>query len=398
MNKKILVVGAGVAQADAIVKAKELGYYVLASDGSDKAPGLQIAHDGRIIDIKDVNAHIEWAVKEKIDGVISYASDICLPTVLAIREKFGLPGLSGFPMEVSLDKFKQRQIFKKANLPQPEFALAENIDEAKNVLEMIGLPMVVKPVDNSGSRGVTVVKSLQMLEAAFLSAKSNSNKGQVIMEQFLEGLELTVEGFSIYGVQHILAISDKFKPEWAECAATQLAYPAKINPEQELQIEDLMKRAYDAAGVDSTPTHSEVILTKEGPKIVEIGCRGGGFYVFTKVVQAASGYDIVANWTRLCAGDPVEEVRITKSGVILRFLISDVSGKLIKVNGIENAKSIEGVEMDMFYKPGDIIPKFQNDGSRTGWMVVRGKDRNEAVRRADRVSGMVSFETEPVYD
>ena len=100
----------------------------------------------------------------------------------------------------------------------------------------------------------------------------------------------------------------------------------------------------------------------------------------------------------MCAGDPVEEVRITKSGVILRFLISDVSGKLIKVNGIENAKSIEGVEMDMFYKPGDIIPKFQNDGSRTGWMVVRGKDRNEAVRRADRVSGMVSFETEPVYD
>jgi biotin carboxylase len=398
MNAKILVIGAGIAQADAIVRAREMGYYVFASDGDAHAPGLRIANEGRVIDVKDVDAHLEWARKEKIDGVISYAADVCLPTVLAVREDLGLPGLGRFPMEVSLDKSRQRDIFKEAGLSQPQFALAGNDEELKKAVEITGLPVVVKPVDNSGSIGVSIVRTAGMLKDAFMRAKAGSKKGKVILEQFMEGLELTVEGFSINGVHHILAISDKFKPEWAECAAMQLAYPAQISSEAELQVVELMKHAYDAAKVDNTPTHSEVILTESGPKIVEMGCRGGGFYVFTKVVQAVSGYDIVANWTRLCTGGPIENVRAARAGVVLRFMISNVSGELIRIKGIEDAQAIEGVEVGMFYSPGDIIPKFHDDGSRAGWMIVRGKDRNDALHRADMVSSMIFFETRETHD
>ena len=395
MGKKILVIGAGVAQVDAIIKAKEIGYEIYASDGDSRAPGFKQAHGSKVIDVKDVVANLSWAEKLGIDGIISYASDITLPTVLAIRERLNLPGLGRRPMEVSLDKSRQRIIFENNKLPQPYFEVITNCQEAREAANHIGYPLIIKPVDNSGSRGVGLIENEGRLEKGFADAQHNSKCGEVIIEKYESGLELTIEGLSVNGKHHILAISDKEKPSSAPTAATQLAYPADITADQENQVRQLISSAYDAVGVDNTPTHSEIILTESGPKIVEIGCRGGGFYVFTRVVEAASGYDIVGNWTRLCAGDPVENVQVQRRGVVLRFLIA-TPGKLVKVHGLESAAAIKGVSAGSFYEQGDLVLEFSNDGSRSGWMITTGRNRDDALRKANQVSQLVHFETEPV--
>jgi biotin carboxylase len=395
INKKLLVIGAGLAQFDAIRKAADMGYYVLASDGSPDAPGLKIASEARVIDVKDIKGNLQWARDAKIDGVVSYASDITLPAVLSVREALGLPGLGRIPMETSLDKSRQRKIFKENRLPQPDFEIIENEHSLKDTVKRIGFPLVIKPVDNSGSRGVTMVEKPEQLLPAYFTARANSAKNAVIIEEFIEGTELTVEGFSVNGTHHILAISDKFKPEGSYRVAIQLTYPAAISFEQEREIVDLMRAAYDAAEVDNTPTHSEIILTSKGPKIVEIGCRGGGFFVFTKVVGAVSGYDIVANWTRLCADDSVDEIKIAKRGVVLGFYAA-APGRLVSVKGLQEAQAMEGVETGLFIKPGEVVPELKTDGSRTGWMVVCGRDRTQAVERADIVRETVQFETVPL--
>lgn len=395
MSKKILVIGAGLAQVDAIKRAKKLGYYVLASDGLPDASGLKCAHESRVIDVKDVEGNLDWARQVGINGVVSYASDVSLPTVLALREALNLPGLGRIPMEVSLDKARQRKIFQQADLSQPGFEIIENQQDLKKAAENIGFPLVIKPVDNSGSRGVTVVDEAGELLLAYSAAIENSKKGLVIIEEFIEGMELTIEGLSINGSHHILAISDKFKPDGTYCVATQLVYPAAISPEQEKGVIELICTAYDEVEVDNTPTHSEVILTSDGPKLVEIGCRGGGFYVFTRVIEAASGYDIVGNWTRMCVGDPVDEIKNTKKGVVLGFYAA-APGRLVSVIGLEQAQAIEGVETELFYKSGEIIPELKTDGSRTGWMIVCAQSRDEAVARANQINKMVKITTEPL--
>jgi len=395
MNKKILVIGAGVAQADAIKKARQTGFYVLVTDGSPDAAGLRIADERRVIDVKDVEGNLAWAREQRVSGVISYASDITLPTVLAVREALGLPGLGRTPMEVSLDKSRQRILFKKAGLPQPDFEIIENEHDFDKAVKRIGFPLVIKPVDNSGSRGVSVVAVGDELPSAYLTAKENSKKGLVIIEEFIEGTELTIEGLSINGSHYILAMSDKYKPAGPFRVATQLAYPAAISSEHEQEIIKIMCAAYDAAGVDNTPTHSEVILSPSGPKIVEIGCRGGGFFVFTRVVEAASGYDIVSNWTRMCAGESVDEIKILKRGVVLGFY-AGTPGKLVNVTGFDAAQAMDGVETGLFIRPGEIIPELKTDGSRTGWMIVRAENRDLAVRRANLINEMVKFETAPL--
>ena len=393
-NKKILVIGAGSYQTDAIQRAKDLGYIVLASDGCPNAPGLAIATEGRVIDVTDVAANLAWAKEAKIDGVISYASDIALATVLAIREALDLPGLNKGPLEVSLDKSQQRVLFAEKGLSQPKFSVVTCADELDDAAQKLGFPLVLKPVDNSGSRGISMVVDYQELRVAFEGAYEHSQKGQVILEEFVKGTELTVEGISIDGKHHILAISDKYKPEGAYRVATQLAYPAAISEKTRQEVIELMTQAYNAAEVDNTPTHSEVIITLEGrPKIIEVGCRGGGFYVFTRVVQAVSNYDIVGNWTRLCLGDPLEPIVRENKGAVLRFFVAH-PGKLLTISGFEEAMTLPGVSGGLFVKPGEIVPELKTDGSRTGWIIVTGETREACITVADRAFELVRFESE----
>lgn len=394
-SKTILFIGAGIAQVDAIKRAKEMGYYVLASDGSDTAPGLKVADESRVIDVKNIDENLSWAKKCSIKGVIGIASDIVLPTVHAIKEKLNLPGLSEIPMRVSLDKSQQRKRFADAGLAQPKYTVLSESYDTDMVVRKIGFPCVVKPVDNAGSRGVAICQNIQELQNALQIAYSYSNQKKLLVEEYMDGVELTVEGISVNGDHHILTISDKFKPESNYRVATQLAYPAAISSYQWQEVEDLMKSAYYAAEIDNSPTHSEVILTSEGPKIVEISCRGGGFYVFTRVVEAASCFDIVKAWICLCAGDEVPKINLQRRGVILRFFAAK-PGRLRAVYGLEEAKAAysDNADIGLFIEPGEMIPELKTDGSRTGYIIAQGKDRSEAVSIADKICKMVQFDVE----
>ena len=115
--------------------------------------------------------------------------------------------------------------------------------------------------------------------------------------------------------------------------------------------------------------------------------------MFTRVVEAASGYDIVGNWSKFCVGDPIEDVIVKKRGVILRFMIAS-PGRLKGIHGLKGVEKMDGIEAGSFYKKGENVPEFKNDGTRTGWMITTGKDRSEALKKADIVSRTVRFDTE----
>ncbi len=393
--KTVLIVGAGVAQKEGVLRAREMGYRVVATDGAIDAPGLMVADDFRVIDVKDISAHIALAEELNIDGVLSIATDVSLPTVQAVREHFNFPGLSLKPMLVGLDKQKQRDLCKQHGLLQPAYCVASDLSEVNELATTFDYPMIVKPVDNAGSRGVALVESPVDLQEMASRAFEYSDSGKVLLEAFVEGKELTVEGFSVDGVHHILAVSEKHKPKESPCVAIELAYPADLTTAERAAVEALMVNVYNAAGVDNSPTHAEVILTSDGPFFLEMGCRGGGFYVFTRTVEAASGYDIVGNWLRLAAGDLIEPVTARDRGVVLRFMVG-TPGILKAVHGVESAAAMDGVDLGCFHAVGDVVPEFTNDGSRTGWMIVRGQDLKQAKEKADKVSAMVRFETEPI--
>lgn len=391
-NKRLLVIGAGLAQYSSIVQAKLLGYEVFTTDVNPQAQGFAVADGYKVIDVKDSQQHIQWAKELRIDGVVSYASEICLDTVLAVRSAFGLPGLSAEAVKKSRDKALARVTLADKGMPQPRFEVVRTIEECIAAVGRIGIPAVLKPVDSSAARGVSVIRDLSALSLAWQKVVVSSHKKYYLLESFEEGSEITVDGFSYHGRYYSLVIADEINDQNRPNLCIELIYPAVISENIRQNIEMIAAKACLAMDVDNGPTHIEMVLTKEGPKIIEVGCRGGGFFIFGDILTHASGYDVVANWTRYCMGDPIDDVVLFLRGAVMRFLIAN-SGRLERIEGISIANQLEGVRAGCFYKLGDIVPEFIDGTTRTGWVVSLGADRADAIMKVNRAIKEISFIT-----
>jgi biotin carboxylase len=393
-KKQLMIIGAGKFQLPGIKKALELGLEVIATDGNPDAPGLKVATRSEVLDVKDIKGHLKLAKSLKLNGVLSISAEPPLRTVAAVAKEKKLTTTSLKAIEIGLNKGLQRRLFLKNKLSQPRFALAKNYKEALKAVSAIGFPSVIKPVDNAGSRGVYVLENKSELRLATKQAFSFSKTKEIIIEEFIEGTECTVDGITIGGKHHILAISDKYKPESKFRVATQLCYPARFPQAVITEIEKMMKKAYSAMGIDNAPTHSEVIVSKNKPVIVEVACRGGGFYIFTHAVEATSGIDVLSLWIKTCLGESVKVGKPLKRGVVLKWLAPS-PGKLRAINGVDRLKKIKGlIDYGFFIKPGGEIPELTTDGKRTGYILIKGRDSQEALERIDLASKSLVFDIE----
>ena len=387
---KILFIGAGLYQLPGIIKAKEMGLAVVAVDGDINAPGFKFADMPLVIDVKDIERCIKIARDHQVDGVMTIASDIAVPTVAAVAEKLKLPGISSEVAKIATNKALMRKRFAEKGLPSPKFRTSTNLQGVRNSIQILGLPVVIKPIDNAGSRGVSKISSIMEIENAFLHAFENSREGEVIIEEFMEGIECTIEGMTYNGKTEILAISQKKKPEGHYRVATDLTYPPDFPLEIINEIEKITKLAISAIGINMGPTHSEVIVTTDGPKLVEVAARGGGFDVFTKVVPIVSGVDTIGETIKMSLGiNPDISPKHSRS-VVLRFF-APPSGILKGIEGIDEAKSVEDAEFGFYKEIGDEIIPLATDGDRTGYIITWDNTRRSAVKKADMIEDKIRF-------
>jgi biotin carboxylase len=387
----LLVVGAGKFQVPAIVTARKMGLKVVTTDLNPNAPGFKLADYYRVVDVKDEAANLKVAKEFKVDGVIGICSELSVRTVSWVTGQLGLPGLKYDAAVAATDKAVMRTRFKQAGLPSPEFAKVTTLKEARETILNLGLPVVMKPTDSSGSRGVTKIEDLSALESSFTQAKAASHSGDIIVEQFMEGTEMTVEGLSSGGKHRILAMSDKKRIPFPYCVSIDLTYPPHFSRESLDKTRDLIISALDALGINMGASHSEVMMTAKGPIPVETAARGGGYGIFTDIIPAVCGIDVVTECINMALGNKVDmNVRYSRAAVLRFFNLPQ--GKLLGVSGLEEAKAIEGVrhvELDLV--KGDIIKPIISDGTRHGVIITFGDTRDIAVNRADQVEKTVKF-------
>jgi biotin carboxylase len=390
----VLVIGAGPAQADAIRRAGEIGYRVIATDRDARAPGFAVAARHATIDVRDVGGNLALASREAICGVTSFATDVSLQTVLGVREALGLPGTARRAVEAGLDKILHRTLFAGAGVPQPDFVADPDVAKAARCLKDWGGALVVKPAGGSGSRGVQRVCDESGLSAALDAARLEANGGRILCERVIAGRELSVETISFGGHHRVLAIGERMFQPGTFAVASAIHYPARLDGRERDAVEGLAVRVLDAVGVDHSPGHIEVMLTGRGPSVVEVGVRGGGFFIFSKIVRETSGYDIVGNWARFCAGDPVEAVpeNLARRGVVLRYLHAGI-GVIRSISGIEPARSMPGIlSCGAFVETGDRSGPILRDGDRSGWVIAAGEGLEEAEERAECAARVIRFE------
>lgn len=303
---KLAVIGASYLQFPLVQKAREMGIYTLCFAWEDGAVCKGIADEFYPISIVEKERILQICQEKQIDGICTIASDVAAPTVAFVAEQMGLVGN---PYEAALrasNKYLMRNAFVKSGVLCPGYNVVTSLDEIQGNLTF---PLIVKPTDRSGSLGITKVDSLANLSPAVEKALGYSFKHEAIIEEYIEGREISVEFISYQGKHYPLQITDKVTtgtPHFVELAHHQ---PANLDQKQYEEMYELTQKALNALGVMNGASHSEYKITAEGQAVVmEIGARMGGDFIGSDLVYLSTGYDFLKGVIDVALGRFVEPI------------------------------------------------------------------------------------------
>ena len=273
--KKIVIIGANSFQNPLILKAKEIGYETHVFAWKDGSPGERTADFFYPISIVERERILEECKKIKPDAVASIGSDLAMLTVNYVAGKLGLPCNSMECTRVSTNKYEMRKAFLKAGVPVPRFVKADGMTDRSEFAEL-HLPVIVKPTDRSGSRGITKLESWDGLEEAVQAAAECSFEKKAIVEEYLTGEEFSCECISFKGTHHFLAVTKKYTTGSPHFIETGHMEPSGLSEEQTGCVKKAVFQALDALGVENGASHTEFMMDEEGcVKIIETGARMG---------------------------------------------------------------------------------------------------------------------------
>jgi len=393
--KRLLIIGASILQLPAIVKAKEMGLYVAVADFNPNAVGIPYADEYYNVSTIDEQGVCEAARAFRADGIMTLATDMPMRSVAYSCNALGLTGISYDTAVKATDKGEMIKAFAFAGVEHPWYHILPAPATADAVPEGITFPCITKPTDNAGSRGVMLVRSRDELESALAYSAENGRSGNVILEEYMEGPEVSVEVIVWQGVPHVLQVTDKLTtgaPHFVEMGHSQ---PSALPAADLEKIRDLAIRAVKAVGIDNGPAHVEIMLTKEGPKMVELGARMGGDCITSHLVPLSTGIDMVKATIDISLGLTPDVVPKWEKGSAIRFFDAP-AGVITAIEGMKEARQVLGVRELSFTKDvGDTVTAIGSSTDRAGFVIVQAASAEEAVDTCCRAAVNIQIKTEP---
>lgn len=389
--KKLLIIGASILQLPAIRKAKELGYYVGVADYDPNAVGIKFADEYFNVSTIDIDGVSLVAEKFNPDGIMTLATDMPMRSVSEASKKCGLPGITMDTAIKATDKGEMIKAFEKNGVEHPWYFIAQDETEFETIKEKVSFPCIMKPTDSSGSRGVVLVNSVYELENEYSYTKDNSRGGGVIIEEYMTGSEVSVEIMTLNGEPYVLQVTDKLTtgaPHFVEMGHSQ---PSRLGKENVDKIKDLACRAVKAVGIDNGPAHVEIMLTPNGPKMVELGARMGGDCITTHLVPLSTGIDMVEATIKTACGEIPDIAKKHDKGSAIRYF-NVPCGVIKSIDGIEQALKTEGViEISIVKKVGDATCEIGSSTDRAGFVIAQADTAEDAVKVCEKVLEMVKI-------
>lgn len=392
-----MVLAAGLLQIDVIEKAKSMGYYVLAVDGNPKAPGFNVADKAICADIVNEETMLKIARDEHVDGVIHPCSEVSVAVMGRINDELGLSGISREQAICATNKHLMRKAFEKGNAPSPKSILAQDAEDAWSRLQNeFDTDAILKPSRNSGSRGIAKV-SRNMDKGDFIraydEALSESRDHSVLIEQFIEGPEFSIEMIVWQGDIHVLTVTDKKTtgaPHFVELGHNQ---PSCFSDTDVETLKAAAVAGVRALGVNNCACHAEAKLMNGKAYLMEVGARLGGDFISTELTHLSTGIDMVAAAIDVALGvEPDLSAKEEPKGVCIRYFCPK-PGKLVSISNTEVLNNPHVYLWEIYPKEGDVIPAVTSSLCRSGHVIVTEKTPQKAIELAERLIESVKFET-----
>lgn len=287
---KILIIGAGNAQIDAISYCQAKGHEVYGCSYSDADKGVPLLDHFKQIDIKDVQSIERYVLDEKIEYVYSVGSDLAMPTVTKVSEDINLPHFNSFKTaEVCQSKHLMREALGNKFIGNAEYLVCRNVEEA---IQCKVFPSMMKPVDSQGQRGCYKVNDVKDIKTFFEKSLSYSKSGNVIIEKYIEGPEVSVNGFVVGGKLKFALMSDRVVfDEFPGGIIKEHLIPTRY-PEAKVATLDLVNRVIQKLSILDGPFYAQIKLDKGNPVLLEITPRLDGCHMWN-LIKYSCGVDLL---------------------------------------------------------------------------------------------------------
>ena len=394
--KTLLVLAAGPLQLPVITTARRLGLRVVAVDADAGAPGLKRADVARVANITDFDACLAIAREVHADGVIQICTEVSIPVIGRLNAAMGWAGLRPEVAANATNKHLMRRAFEQGGAPSPRSFGVATREEALAATEALEGPCIFKPARSSGSRGVTKLDAGDdeaVIVRAFDHALGFSADRGVVVEEFVDGPEFSVEILTWDGEPRVLAVTDKVTTGAPNFVETGHSQPSALTSSERAAVVAAAVAGVKALGIDWSAAHAEIKLGAHGPRIMEIGARLGGDFITTELVPRSTGIDMVAGAIRLALGEvPDLTPQHPPQGAAIRYVIPR-PGPVAGILGLEKARSIPGVGVaEVYVRPGDDVPPVTSSGCRSGHVIAEGATPAEAVARAEVACATIRIE------
>ena len=375
-KKKVLIFGVGELQRSIILRAKRMGLYTVGIDPCADAVCRDAVDAFEVVGGQDYEGTCAVVEKYGINAIVTAATDKPLVMMARIAEKYGFPFYSVETAQWSTDKFQMKHRFELGDVPHAHGRPISKEEEAEGLV----FPVIVKPRDNSGSRGVKLCRNAEELKASIEEALGNSKLDTVLVEEFIEGPEYSIEGLHYDGKSEVIQFTEKKTTEFPYNVELGHKQPANLTEEQKTAIREIVSKIGKAMNFVNCPSHTELKINDRGIFVIETSPRLGGDYITSTLTPLSTGINLEDQLLHIALGEPVDTNtgRVEKASGVHFFCLHEGCVEKIDTKALEEAQNWPGIyNLNLKLKDGDEVHQITSSLNRYGEFIVRAKDREE---------------------
>lgn len=386
-NKKILVFGVGELQKSIIDRAHNMGLYVVGIDPCADAYCKNDVDAFEIVGGQDFEGTCAVVEKHGIDAIVTAATDKPLVMMARIADKYGFPFYSVETAQWSTDKFQMKKRFELGGVPHAQGRTISKVEDTDGLV----FPVIVKPRDNSGSRGVKLCRNQEELKTSIDEALENSKLDSVLVEEFIEGPEYSIEGLHHDDKSEVIQFTEKKTTEFPYNVELGHIQPARISDENKQKIREIVEKIGKALNFENCPSHTELKINERGIFVIETSPRLGGDYITSTLTPLSTGVNLEDELLKISLGETINPApkAVQYSGV--RFF-SFEEGSVIK--HVPNSEFVKTwphvVDFSFNLKENEKVNRITSSLNRYGHLTLTAGNRDAIEEAFDKYEIIIS--------
>lgn len=371
-HKSVLIFGVGTLQQSIIQRAKKMGLFTVGIDPLEDAACREDVDAYEVVGGQDYEGTCAVVEKYGINAIVTSATDKPLVMMARVAERYGFPFYSVETAEWSTDKFQMKQRFLEGGIPCAKGRLVRSADDVDD----FEFPVIVKPRDNSGSRGVKLCRDKWELEKAIAEALPYSHLDTVLVEEFIEGKEYSIESLHHDGLHEVIQFTEKKTTEFPYNVELGHIQPANISEENKEKIRAIISRIGMTLKFENCPSHTELKINDRGIFVIETSPRLGGDYITSTLTPLSTGVNLEDELLRISLGDKINpQFHVLQySGVLFfSFKVGNVVKHLPDSNFIKKMPNV--VDFSFNLKEGDTVNNITSSLNRYGHLTLIANDK-----------------------